>query len=69
MSVKRNRRKQTQSLQERLAAFAESARERARSLPPGREREMLLQRAKQNEITSSLTDWLSAPVSPRRGPS
>ncbi|MHB0768344.1 hypothetical protein [Bradyrhizobium sp. 5.13L] len=69
MTAKRNRRKQTQSLQERLAAFAESARERAHNLPPGREREMLLRRAKQNEVTSSLTDWLSAPVSPRRGPS
>ncbi|MDF0521208.1 hypothetical protein P0R31_28585 [Bradyrhizobium yuanmingense] len=69
MTAKRNRRKQTQTLQERLAAFAESARESASSLPPGREREVLLQRAKQNEITSNLTDWLSAPVAPRRGPS
>ncbi|UPJ69648.1 hypothetical protein [Bradyrhizobium sp. 191] len=69
MAAKRNRRKQTQSLQERLAAFAESARERARSLPPGREREMLLRRAKQNEATSNLTEWLSAPVFPRRGQS
>ncbi|MCS3760214.1 hypothetical protein ML401_13255 [Bradyrhizobium sp. 62B] len=69
MTAKRNRRKQTQSLQERLAAFAESARERARNLPPGREREMLLQRARQNELTSNLTDWLSAPVLPRRGTS
>ncbi|WP_407118902.1 hypothetical protein [Bradyrhizobium sp. LMG 9283] len=67
MTAKRNRRKQTQSLQERLTAFAENARERARTLPPGREREMLLQRAKQNEMTSSLTDWLTAPVSTRRG--
>ena len=67
MTAKRNRRKQTQSLQERLATFAEDARERARALPPGKEREQLLQRAKQNEMTSDLTDWLSAPVSPRRG--
>lgn len=69
MTAKRSRRKQTQSLQERLAAFAENARERASSLPPGREREMLLQRAKQNEVTSNLTDWLSVPVVPKRGPS
>ncbi|MDF0581920.1 hypothetical protein [Bradyrhizobium yuanmingense] len=67
MTAKRNRRKQTQTLQERLAAFADSARERARDLPPGREREMLLRRAKQNEVTSNLTDWLSAPVASRRG--
>ena len=67
MTAKRNRRKQTQSLQERLAAFAQTARERARSLPPGKERDMLLQRAKQNEVTSNLTDWLSEPVYQRRG--
>jgi hypothetical protein len=67
MTAKRNRRKQTQTLQERLAAFAESARERARDLPPGREREMLLRRAKQNEVTLNLTELLSAPVAPRRG--
>ena len=69
MTVKRNRRKQTQSLQQRLAAFAEETRERALSLPPGKEREMLLRRAKQNDVTSNLTDWLSAPVYPRRGES
>jgi hypothetical protein len=67
MTAKRNRKKQTQSLQERLVAFAQTARERARSLPPGKERDMLLQRAKQNEVTSNLTDWLSEPVYPRRG--
>ena len=67
MTAKRNRRKHTQSLQERLAAFAEKARERASSLPPGKERETLLRRAKQNEMTSNLTDWLSTPVYPRRG--
>jgi len=67
MTAKRNRRKHTQSLQERLAAFAQTARERARSLPPGKERDMLLQRAKQNEVTSNLTDWLSEPVYQRRG--
>ncbi len=69
MTAKRSRRKQTQSLQERLAAFAENAREHASSLPPGREREMLLRRAEQNEVTSKLTNWLSAPVVPKRGPS
>ncbi|MEZ2141859.1 hypothetical protein AAE026_06005 [Bradyrhizobium sp. DN5] len=67
MTAKRNRRKQTQSLQQRLTTFAENARERARSLPPGNERDMLLRLAKQNEVTSNLTDWLSAPVYPRRG--
>ena len=67
MTAKRNRRKQTQSLQERLMSFAEAARERARRLPPCKEREILLQRAKQNEMASNLTDWLSAPGYRRRG--
>lgn len=47
--------------------FAEGARERASSLPPGKERELLLKRAKQSDVTLNLTDWLSAPVVPRRG--
>lgn len=67
MTTKRNRRKQTQSLQERLQASAEKARELARRMPAGKEREMPLRRAKQNEVTSSLTDWLSAPGFRPRG--
>jgi hypothetical protein len=47
--------------------FAEDARERARGLPPGKEREMLLRHAKQNEVTSNLTDWLSTPGHRGRG--
>jgi hypothetical protein len=68
MTAKRIRRKQTQSLQERLATFAETTRERARNLPPGKERELLLRRAKQNDATLHLTEWLSTPVYPRRVP-
>jgi hypothetical protein len=67
MTTKRNRRKQTQSLQERLMTFAETARERARRMPACKEREMLLRRAKQSEMTSTLTDLLSAPGYRRRG--
>lgn len=67
MTAKRNRRKQTQPLQQRLMSFAENARDRAYRMPPGKEREMLLRRAKQNEVTSDLTDWLSAPGYRRRG--
>ncbi|OAF11694.1 MULTISPECIES: hypothetical protein [Bradyrhizobium] len=66
MTTKRNRTKQTQSLQERLHASAEKARELARRMPAGKERELLLRRAKQNEVTSNLTDWLSAPGFTRR---
>ena len=67
MTAKRNRRKQTQSLQERLMSFASRARERARRMPQGKEREMLLRRATQNEVTSDLADWLSAPGHRKRG--
>ncbi|WP_349630123.1 hypothetical protein [Bradyrhizobium manausense] len=42
-------------------SFASSARERARRMPPGKERETLLKRATQNEAASDLTDWLTAP--------
>jgi len=61
MTAKRNRTKQTYSLQERLQLSAEQARQRARRLPAGSEREMLLRRAKQDEVTSNLTDWLMMP--------
>ncbi len=30
-------------------------------MPPGKARDMLLRRAMQDEVTSSLTEWLSAP--------
>lgn len=45
---------------------AEKARQQARALPAGREREMLLRRARQDEVTSSLADWLILPNSARR---
>src|SRR3954451_16804059 len=61
MTGKRNRTKQLQPLQQRLRAWAESAREHARHMPPGKDREMLLRRAKQSEVTSSLTEWLTTP--------
>ncbi|UPK33555.1 hypothetical protein IVB18_35940 [Bradyrhizobium sp. 186] len=67
MTAKRNRTKHTHSLQERLQLAADQARELAGRMPPGRDREMLLRRANQNEVTSNLTDWLSAPGFQKRG--
>ncbi|MGY8677808.1 hypothetical protein [Bradyrhizobium sp. CCGUVB23] len=66
MTTKRNRTKQTHSLQERLQISAELARQHARRLPAGKEREMLLRRAKQDEVASNLTDWLTAPAVRKR---
>ncbi|WFU20850.1 hypothetical protein QA649_22255 [Bradyrhizobium sp. CB1717] len=67
MAVKRNRKRQTTSLQERLLAAADIARERARRMPAGTARDMLLRSAKQNEMASSLTDWLYPSGIQRRG--
>ncbi|WP_314957685.1 hypothetical protein [Bradyrhizobium cosmicum] len=61
MTATRKRTKQTQSLQQRLLTSADKAREHAQRMPPGKARDILLQRAMQNEVASSLTDWLSAP--------
>nr|WP_246752395.1 hypothetical protein [Bradyrhizobium diazoefficiens] len=66
MTKKRNRTRQSYSLQERLMRSAEKARQQARALPAGREREILLRRARQDEVTSSLADWLTLPNSARR---
>jgi hypothetical protein len=67
MTAKRNRTKQTQSLQERLQLSAKRARELARRMSPGKDRDILLRRAEQSEVTSNLTDWLSAPGFQKRG--
>ncbi len=58
MPAKRNRTKQSQPLAARLLTSAEKARQLARRLPPGKEREMLLRRARQEEVTSELTRFL-----------
>lgn len=66
MTAKRNRTKQSQSLQSRLLTSAEKARQLARRLPPGKERETLLRRAKQHEVTSELTSLLFPSPLPER---
>jgi len=49
------------NLEERLALEAQSLKEQAEALPPGRDREMLLRRARQTETASHITEWLSSP--------
>ena len=58
---RRRRFKQTVPLEERLRVQAEADRERAERLPPGREREELLLRARRADTASHLTEWLSSP--------
>ncbi len=59
--MQRRRFKQTVPLEERLRLQAEAARERAEQLPPGREREELLIKARRADTASHLTEWLTSP--------
>nr|WP_246754421.1 hypothetical protein [Bradyrhizobium diazoefficiens] len=59
--VKRRRFKQIMTLSERLADEAARCREEARTLAPGREREILLRRARQDETAMQIDAWLHSP--------
>ena len=65
MKQRRRRFKQIDSLEERLNQEAEALRKRARQLPPGRVREALLRKARNDETTAHLTQWLMSPSLPR----
>jgi hypothetical protein len=58
---RRRRLKQITSLEERLAEWAETARQLAKKLPPGPERNDLLRKARQAETGSHLTEWIRSP--------
>ncbi len=47
--------------EERLADEAQRLRDEAGLLPPGHQREGLLQQAREQEWTSRLTGWLNSP--------
>ncbi|MBB4368193.1 hypothetical protein GGD63_000972 [Bradyrhizobium sp. cir1] len=57
----RRRYKQTKTLDQRLAEEAIRLRDEARVLPPGRQREMLLRRARQDETAMQIDAWLRSP--------
>jgi hypothetical protein len=59
--MQRRRFKQTISLKERLASFAKEIREKARLMPPCREREELLKKASRADTASHLDDWANSP--------
>jgi hypothetical protein len=48
-------------LEERLAEQARRLREQAKTLPPGKERDGLMRRAREAEITSHINEWLTSP--------
>lgn len=56
----RRRFKQTRSLEERLSEEAAKLREKAQGIPPGLERERLIDRARQAETASHMSEWLSS---------
>ena len=59
--IKRRRVKQTQSLEERMADYANKLRQEAKALPPGSEREQMLKRARQAEVGAHMSEWLQSP--------
>lgn len=61
MTKKRNRTRQALPLQERLRQIALGAREKAAGLPPGHQRDRLLERAVSTESAAAIDRWLSSP--------
>jgi hypothetical protein len=55
---KRNRKKQTTTLEERLRKFAEDARAAARRAPPGFERERLIRKAEKAKALGTAAERL-----------
>ena len=58
---KRRHFKQTDLLEERLAAEAIRLREQARSMEPGPAREDLIRKARQAEVGAHMSEWLRSP--------
>jgi phage gp36-like protein len=61
MIKRRNRTQPELPLQERLHRFAERARAKAENLPPGAERDRLVQKAATNDAAATIDRWLSSP--------
>lgn len=56
---KRNRARPAGSFEDRLQKFAEDARLAARKLPPGRQRETLMKKARQTEAVVEVSECLT----------
>ena len=56
----RRRFKQTETLQDRLAAFATQTRQEASVLPPGTERDELMKKARQADVASHIDEWANS---------
>jgi hypothetical protein len=55
------KRQQSESIRDRLTAFAEETREKASALPPGLEQQDMLRKARQAETAAHMDDWLNSP--------
>jgi hypothetical protein len=58
--MQRRRFKQTTSLKDRLASFAEELKAKASELRPGPERDDLLKRARQADTASHIDEWANS---------
>jgi hypothetical protein len=61
---KRHRFKQSISFRDRLASFANEAREKAARLPPGVERDEMLAKVRQADVASRYESWFNSAASP-----
>jgi hypothetical protein len=59
--MQRRRFKQTISLKDRLASFAEEVRAKASQLRPGAEQDALLKKARQADTAAHLDEWANSP--------
>ena len=56
---KRNRSRPAGSFEDRLQKFADAARSAARKMPPGRDREILIRKARQTEAVMEISEMLT----------
>lgn len=61
LSRRRQRRKQTTSLKDRLDSFAKEVRAKASLLPPGAEQDELLKRARRADVAAHIDAWANSP--------
>jgi hypothetical protein len=59
--MKRGRTKLTESLDARLTQQARQIKERAKDLPPGKERQDLIRKIRQTETALRINQWISSP--------
>jgi hypothetical protein len=58
--LKRRRFTQQITLEDRLAYEAKRLRDQAKTLPPGRERDEIVRKARQAETGSHMSEWLNS---------